>query len=62
VQDRLAAQGDLDTDNIEVRVSERRVTLSGTVPDERSKQLAEEVAGIVAGVAGIDNRLRIRPV
>jgi osmotically-inducible protein OsmY len=38
----------------------REVTLSGTVADESSRELAEEIASQVSGVVAVHNNLTIR--
>jgi hypothetical protein len=59
VCDRLAAHGYLDAGDIEVEVAVGEVTLSGAVPDRRSKRLAEAIAERVRGVVDVHNRLQI---
>jgi osmotically-inducible protein OsmY len=59
VCDRLEAHGHLDASNIEVKVEKGEVTLTGTVPDRRTKRLAETVAEGVRGVADVHNQLRL---
>jgi hypothetical protein len=59
VCDRLAAHGYLDASDVEVDVEAGEVTLTGTVPDRRTKRLAEVVAEQVHGVADVHNRLRL---
>jgi osmotically-inducible protein OsmY len=49
---------DLDAREIEVGVESGEVTLSGSVRDERSAQIAENCARTVPGVLGIRNRLQ----
>lgn len=60
VCDRLEAHGNLDASDIEVQVDGGEVTLTGTVPDRRSKRLAEAVAETVRGVVDIHNQLRLK--
>jgi hypothetical protein len=57
----LEHHGDLDARDIEVEVATREVTLRGSVPDRRSKRLAEELAERCTGVEDVHNRLRIQP-
>lgn len=60
VADALTYRGDLDATDIEVKVVSGEVTLEGTVPDRRSKRVAEEVAEGIRGVRDVHNRLTIR--
>jgi osmotically-inducible protein OsmY len=53
----LTYHGYLDASEIEVEVTQDEVTLSGTVPDRRSKRLAEDLAASVRGVWDVHNRL-----
>jgi hypothetical protein len=57
--DRLTAHGAIDATGIEVHVDTGEVTLDGTVPDRRTKRLAEAVVDTVRGVVDIHNRLRL---
>jgi hypothetical protein len=59
VCDRLTAHGEIDASRVEVRVDHGEVTLSGTVPDRRTKRLAEDVVDRVRGVSDVHNRLRL---
>ena len=59
VCDRLAAHGAVDATDIEVKVEKCEVTLTGTVPDRRTKRLAEGVAEGVRGVVDVHNQLRL---
>ncbi|HEX7186227.1 MAG TPA: BON domain-containing protein [Thermoanaerobaculia bacterium] len=59
VCDRLAAHGDVDASDIEVKVENGEVTLTGNVPDRRTKRLAESVAESVRGVVDVHNQLRL---
>ena len=60
VSDVLAFRGDVDASDIEVTVHQGEVTLAGTVPDRRTKRLAEETAEGIRGVRDVHNRLTIR--
>jgi hypothetical protein len=55
----LARHGDVDASEIELRVAEGEVTLDGTVPDRRTKWLAEDCVLAVSGVRDVQNNLRI---
>lgn len=59
VCERLTAHGGVDARQVELRVESGEVTLEGTVPDRRTKRLAEAVAESVRGVEDIHNRLRL---
>lgn len=59
VCDRLEAHGGVDASDIEVKVEGCEVTLTGTVPDRRTKRLAESVAESVRGVVDVHNQLRL---
>jgi hypothetical protein len=57
--DLLTDHGAIDATNIEVKVENGEVTLSGKAPDRRTKRLAEAVAETVRGVTDVHNRLRL---
>lgn len=59
VCERLTMDHDVDASEMEVRVDDRVVTLSGTVPDRYSKRLAEDIAEAVRGVEDVHNELRV---
>ncbi|HEX3530307.1 MAG TPA: BON domain-containing protein [Thermoanaerobaculia bacterium] len=59
VCDRLTAHGEVDATDIEVKVESGEVTLSGTVPDRRTKRLAEGIVDGVRGVVDVHNQLRL---
>jgi hypothetical protein len=56
----LAHHGELDASDIEVSVETAEVTLRGTVPDRRSKRLAEHIVEACGGVEDVHNRLEVR--
>jgi osmotically-inducible protein OsmY len=60
VSDRLEQHGEIDAWEIVVMVQNGEVTLEGTVPDRRTKRLAEDVAEESPGVKQVNNRLRIQ--
>ncbi|MCA1614333.1 MAG: BON domain-containing protein, partial [Acidobacteria bacterium] len=60
VNDRLSDQPFLDASDVEVRVENGEVTLSGTVNSRRDKRLAEDIAETVLGVTDVENRIRVR--
>jgi osmotically-inducible protein OsmY len=59
VCDRLEAHGEVDASDVEVTVAAGEVTLAGTVPDRRTKRLAEDVADSVRGVLDVHNLLTL---
>ena len=60
VCDRLGDQDDFDPSDIEVQVSDRVVTLTGTVQLRWHKFRAEEIADEVSGVEDVQNQLRVQ--
>jgi osmotically-inducible protein OsmY len=59
VNDRLAQQYELDPSDIEVRVENGEVTLTGSVRSRHEKFRAEEIADDVSGVSDVHNQLRV---
>jgi hypothetical protein len=59
VNDRLTDHSDIDPSEVEVRVEQGVVTLTGTVEDRHSKRLAEDIAEGVAGVVDVNNQIRV---
>jgi osmotically-inducible protein OsmY len=56
----MADDPELDASDIDVMVAaDGVVTLQGTVPDRRSKRLAEHIADSVSGVRDVHNQLRL---
>jgi osmotically-inducible protein OsmY len=60
VCERLTEHGHVDATDIEVRVDNGEVTLSGTVDSPQVKRMAEDSAYAVAWVKDVHNRLRVR--
>ena len=60
VSDRLMDNDRLDASDIEVRVEESEVTLSGTVESRFAKRLAEDLADSVSGVRDVHNYLKVQ--
>ncbi len=60
VNDRLTDDPHIDASEIEVSVSNREVTLSGTVNSRFEKRHAEDIAESVSGVAHVQNNLRVQ--
>jgi hypothetical protein len=59
INDRLTDHGDLDPTDIEVKVNNGEVTLSGSVDSRWAKRAAEDVAESVSGVKDVNNNLRV---
>jgi len=59
IESSFARNTSLDVKNIDVKVSNGRVTLTGTVPDGYSFRQADYIARYTAGVISIDNQLVI---
>jgi osmotically-inducible protein OsmY len=57
--DRLEAHGEVDASDVEVKVENGEVTLSGTVRDRHTKRTAERVVDSVRGVVDVHNQLRL---
>ena len=60
VNDRLTWNAELDASDIEVRVIEGEVTLTGVVEDRGAKRLAEDLAEDIFGVQDVHNQLKVR--
>jgi hypothetical protein len=56
----LTRHPDVDASDIEVKVTDREVMLTGTVDDRYAKRLAEDIAEQVSGVAEVHNQIRVR--
>jgi len=59
VCERLTDAGDVDATSIAVAVEGGVVTLTGTLRDRATRRRAEDIAGEVAGVIDVLNRLRV---
>jgi osmotically-inducible protein OsmY len=59
VSDKLMEHPDLDASEIEVKVSNGEVTLSGLVDSRWAKRLAEDIAESSTGVRDVMNQLRV---
>ena len=57
---RLTQHGRLDASNIDVKVNDSIVTLTGSVDSRQAKRTAEDVADAVPGVRDVQNRLTIQ--
>ncbi len=60
VCDRLTEHPMIDASDVEVAVSGREVTLSGTVKSRDEKRRAEDIAEAVSGVTHVQNNLRVK--
>lgn len=60
VSDMLAEDDDIDASGIEVQVKGCEVTLTGTVPDRRTKRMAEDLVERARGVKDVTNNLRVQ--
>lgn len=61
VNDRLTDDPYLDASDIEVKVNDGEVTLSGLVASREDKRRAEDLADTILGVGHVQNDLRVRP-
>lgn len=59
--ERLTHDHDVDASDIEVKVAEGIVTLSGSVRDRWMKHRAEDIADGCNGVHSVENRIRVQP-
>lgn len=57
--DRLSDHHDIDASEIEVKVENGEVTLTGSVTERRAKRLAEDVVDDIRGVRDVHNQLRV---
>jgi osmotically-inducible protein OsmY len=60
VCDRLTQHGLIDASDIEVRVENCEVTLTGTVDSREAKRMAEDVSDAVQGVREVHNQVRVK--
>jgi hypothetical protein len=60
VNEELTRHPDIDASEIDVRVENGEVTLSGTVEERRDKRLAEDIVERVSGVTDVHNQVRVR--
>ena len=60
VRERLLRRPDLDSSDVEIKVEQGEVFLTGTVPEREMKRGIEEVADEVPGVFDVTNHLRVR--
>ena len=62
VVEQLTTDRELDASSISVEVKEGIVELKGTVPVGPWRERAARIAGLVKGVRGVVNRIRVEPV
>ncbi|MFL5493291.1 MAG: BON domain-containing protein [Gemmatimonadales bacterium] len=60
INEELTRHPDIDAFEIEVRVDDGEVTLTGTVEDRHAKRLAEDLAERFTGVTDVHNQLHVR--
>jgi osmotically-inducible protein OsmY len=60
VCDRLTDHPEIDASDIEVKVQNGEITLTGTVPERRIKHMVEQLVEWVAGVQDVHNQLRAK--
>jgi hypothetical protein len=59
VSERLTQHSEIDASNIEVKVQQGEVTLTGTASDRNAKRMAEDVVESVSGVKEVTNQIRV---
>jgi hypothetical protein len=59
VNERLTADPRIDASDIDVRVQNGEVTLSGTVCDRRTRRMAEEIVEDLPGVRDVRMELKV---
>ena len=60
VNETLARHPEIDASEVEVRVQNGEVTLTGTVDDRRTKRLAEDIVENVFGVNDVENKIKVK--
>jgi hypothetical protein len=60
INERLTDHPHIDASEIEVKVQNGEVTMTGTVDERHAKRLAEDIAESVSGVREVHNQIRIR--
>lgn len=60
INDKLSDDGMLDASDIEVKVTNGEVILSGTVDSKQNKRYAEDIVEAISGVKDVENRLRVK--
>ena len=60
VNEALARHPEIDASEIEVRVQNGEVTLTGTVDERRDKRMAEDIVERVFGVKDVENKIKVK--
>jgi osmotically-inducible protein OsmY len=60
VNETLARHPEIDASEIEVRVENGEVTLTGTVDERRDKRMAEDVVERIFGVKDVENKIKVK--
>jgi hypothetical protein len=60
INDRLTDHDEIDAEDIDVKVSDGEVTLTGTVDSRWTKRMAEDAVYEVSGVSEVTNQLRVK--
>jgi osmotically-inducible protein OsmY len=60
INEELTRHSDIDASEIEVKVSNGEVTLTGTVDHRDAKRMAEDCAERVSGVTDVQNQIRVQ--
>jgi hypothetical protein len=60
INERLTQHPDIDASDVDVRVLNCEVVLSGVVEDRKAKRLAEDIAEEVWGIDDVKNELKVR--
>jgi osmotically-inducible protein OsmY len=60
VNEALSQHPDLDASELEVKVSQGEVVLTGTVSDRHAKRLAEDIAESCSGIQDVRNEIRVQ--
>ena len=58
--ERLTQHGQIDAEDIQVKVKNGEVTLTGTVDSRQSKRMAEDALDSISGIKDVHNQLRVR--
>jgi hypothetical protein len=58
--DRISEHGDIDASEVEVKVQNGEVILTGTVEERRFKHMLERIAESIAGVTDVRNEIRMQ--
>jgi hypothetical protein len=58
--DRLTDHHDIDASEVEVKVQNGEVTLTGTVTDRRHKHMIEHIVESMSGVQDVHNQIRLK--